>query len=301
VKEKAMGYDVAPMDLWFYGSLGTYDLDVRCEMLAELGYDGICPTLWCDSAWADVPRLRDVRQRFGLDVPSAFAYLEGPGDAAGLERVAGLLREGEGPRRLELAILSSGSELPVSDARGDDAVLGMLEPLLSLAEERSIPLCLYPHAQWWLERTEDAVRLCERLEHPLLRLTFSSFHWYATDGRDLGARLALARPWLELVNLCGSRRVGADLPTFEPLWEGELDSFAVLGELRRVGYEGPIELLGYGIGGDVYERLQRSLATVRELEARLDRHPGWAPPGPEVFSDLPAVIELDATNPKSTS
>jgi hypothetical protein len=92
-------------------------------------------------------------------------------------------------------------------------------------------------------------------------------------------RLDEARPYLRQVNLCGSRRSASGVAgkaTIEPLDEGELDNFALLGHLRRIGYEGFIGFQGYSIGGDVYAKLRRSLGALREMEQRLDRHPHWA-------------------------
>ncbi len=287
-----MARPISAMDLWFYTSAGTYDFDVRCEMLAELGYDGIYATLWSDEAWEVVPRLGDVRERFGIEVTGAFAYLEGPEDAVGIERIERFLAEAEGCRRLELAVLSAGEGLPASDPRGDAAVLKALEPLLDAAARGSATISLYPHQSWWLQTSTDALRLAGQLQHPALRAVFSGYHWYAADGRELGARIEAVASLLDSVNVSGARRSERP-PTVEELGKGELDNFTLLGKLRRVGYEGPVHLFGYGVGGDVYAALRRSLATFREIEQRLDAHPGWSAAGTEVFPYLPAVMELE--------
>jgi hypothetical protein len=109
---------------------------------------------------------------------------------------------------------------------------------------------------------------------------FCGYHWYARGGGDLPAQLAEAAPYLHAANLCGSRRVESPwhgLPaTIEPLDDGELDNFAVLGMLRQSGFTGNLGLQGYATGGDVYAKLRRSLAALRDIEHRLDEHPGWA-------------------------
>jgi len=46
--------------------------------------------------------------------------------------------------------------------------------------------------------------------------------------------------------------------------------------LRRAGFEGPLGIQAYGIGGDPYSSFRRSLAAVRDIERRLDEHPAWA-------------------------
>ncbi len=269
------------MDTGFYTSLGTYEFDVRCEMLAELGFDATYLTLWSDSAWADVPRLRDVKSRHGLDVAAVYTVVDLAQDDRDPEhrRVLDLMRNLEGTRFVEVAIRSSEVGLQKSDPAGDARAIALLESLLSAGEERGIVLALYPHINFWQERVADALRLWEAIRHPRLKLVFPTYHWYAVDGTGLQTTLSAAAPALVLANICGSRRFnnGSGLPaTIEPLDEGELDPFAVLGTLQTLGYSGPIGVQGYSVGGDVYTKLQRSLSVLRSIEQRLATHPRWA-------------------------
>ena len=116
-------------------------------------------------------------------------------------------------------------------------------------------------------------------------MVFTGYHWYAVDGTNLSSHLAAVAPYLVLANICGSRRFnnGSGLPaTIEPLDEGELDNFALLGALKVQGYDGPVGIQGYSAGGDPYTKLQRSLVAFRGMERRLHEHPEWArlrPPG----------------------
>ena len=273
--------EIFAMDTSFFSSLGSYGFDARCEMLAELGYDATYLTLWDEAAWADVRRLGGVRERHGLGVAAVFAelFIDAPADDPGNGRVLDLLRTLEGTRTVELTLRWRDPAGTPSDPAGDAPARRWLERLLPVAAERGITLALYPHIRWWLERTEAAVQLCRAIDHPLLRMTFPAFHWYAVDGQDLPARLREVAPYLALVNVCGSRRYdnGSGNPaTIEPLDDGELDVFALLGAVRAVGYDGPVGIQGYSVGGDAYAKLRRSLAAFRDIERRLDDHPEWA-------------------------
>ena len=269
------------MDTNFYHSLGAYDFDVRCEMLVELGYDATYLTLWSEPAWADAARLATVKARYGLDVASVYAILDvanGPEFPAN-RRIADLLQTIDGCATIELAMRSSDDRLATSDAGGDEAARRLLEPMLAIAAQRDLTLALYPHVNFWLERIEDAVRLCRAIDHPRLRMVFCGYHWYAVDGTRLSALLTEAAPFLVSANLCGSSRLtnGGRMPaTIEPLDEGELDNFAVLGALRATGFSGMVGIQGYSVGGDVYAKLRRSLAAFRDIERRLNEHPRWA-------------------------
>ena len=285
-----MAHSVYAMDTSFYNPLGSYDFDARCEMLRELGYDATyltlwnSPAAWRDHAWADLARLATVQERHGLGVAAVYAWLDiaAPDDHRENAKLLPLLETLEGCTTIELTVTCGDPAIGRSDPAGDAAATRWLRRLLPVAERRGITLALYPHINHWLERIEDAARLCAAIDHPLLRAVFCGFHWYAVDGKDLGARLELAAPYLHLANLCGSRRLGTGgggggLPaTLEPLDEGELDNFAVLGALRAVGYAGPIGVQGYSVGGDAYAKLRRSLAALRDMQRRLDAHPDWA-------------------------
>ncbi len=158
-----------------------------------------------------------------------------------------------------------------------------IEPCLKIAERRGLTLSLYPHLNHWLERVDDAARLCRKLDHPNLRTVFCGFHWYAVDGRDLRSRLTEASPYLGHANLsgCDPGLPGGPPRRIVPLDAGELDNFIVLAELARAGLgsgDAPawLGVQGWSVAGDVYAKLRRSKTSLDDKIARLARKPGWA-------------------------
>ncbi len=274
-----MGWPVYAMDTCFYSRQGSYDFDARCAIAKELGFDATYLTLWSDVAWRDVPKLATVRDRFDLDVAGVYCPIDLTDAAydAAAHRAHELVQSVEGTRFVEIALL--GSALTPSDPAGDELALPFLESLAAAAAEREIVLLLYPHALCWLERTADAVRLCRALDHPNVRAIFTAYHWYAVEaGPGLPAVVDAVGPYLAAVNICGvTRQPGSTMGGgFERLGEGEMDAFDVLAQIRRVGYEGYIGLQGYSLQGDPYVNLRSSLAALRDIESRLDRHLSWA-------------------------
>lgn len=264
------------MDTGFYNSLGVYDFGSRCEMTAELGYNATYLTLWSEDAWDDLPKLREVEARYGLEVAAVWL----PVDLANPDRSRSLnmLRKLEGCKRVEVSLSFGAEEIPNSAVSGDSVALATMSEMMAAAQESGVQLLLYPHVGTWLERAEDAVRLCREVgDHARLAMTFPTFHWYTVDGSNLCARLAEALPYIELVNLCGARRsVAGGLASIETLDRGELDNFAVLGLLRKLGFSGPLGVQGYSVAGDSYENLKRSLAALKSMHERLNVHPEWA-------------------------
>lgn len=277
-----MNYRVFAMDTYFYNPLGSYEFDARCEMLKELGYDATYLTLWNETAWKDLSRLRTVKSKHGLEVASVYVTLDVAGDENQRDnrRILRLVETIEGCDHIELAIRTTDKALRHPAPMGTENAKRWLDKLLRAAEKRSVTISLYPHMNFWLDRIEIAVELCRAFNHPSLRAVFCGYHWYAVDGTKLQTRLEEASPFLRSVNLCGSRRhatpVGGMPATIEPLDEGDLDNLAFVGLLRKIGYKGMVGFQGYSIGGDAYTFLKRSLAAFRDIERRLDAHPNWA-------------------------
>lgn len=274
-----MKWRLFAMDTHFDRAFGAYTFDARCEMLCELGYDATYLSLLNEPAWAELPLLAEARQRHGLEIAGVWFSLDlaGGEDHPGNLRSIQAIETTPGPLRYEVALRSSDAALARSDRAGDSAATRWIARLLRAAERAEGSVALYPHVNFWMERIEDALRLARVLEHPRLGVVFCGFHWYAVDGKDLRARLRDAAPWLRSVNLCGTRRLpDAKVPaTIEPLDCGTLDHFALLGMLREINYSEMIGFQGYGMGGDPYANLRRSIQAFREMEARLDRHPAW--------------------------
>jgi sugar phosphate isomerase/epimerase len=265
------------MDTSFYSEQGSYGLKTRCAMLAELGFDATYLSLWNDVAWKDLEDLTEVAKANDLGVAGVYATLDiSRSESAGAN--GKLLQSApslSGVRQLELAVQMS--DLP--DARYDEMsaqpARELIERLLSLLPD-DVEINLYPHIGMWLERFDQAVDLCKKLDDPRLGVVFPSFHWYALKGEPVDTLFARAGKSLKVVNICGTRRTDSGRPTIEPLDDGELDNFAVLGSLMRAEYQGMVGIQGYSIGGDVYARLQRSIAAYRRMTERLQAHPDWA-------------------------
>ena len=265
------------MDTGFYSGQGSYDPNVRCEMLRELGYDGTYLTLWSDAAWNDVSHFAQLAHRHELSVAGIWSTLDVADEqASDNQRLLDSAHLFGGLTRLELAIENSANPDTRCDATNDHLAREMIGKLLDRIPN-DVEICLYPHINMWLERFEDATELCSRFSDERVGLVFPAYHWYALDGDPVEDLLKRAGSRLRSVNVCGSRRTADQAaPTIEPLDEGELDNFALLGTLQRLGYDGMVGVQGYGMGGDSYSKLRRSLAAFHDMTKRLTTHPEWA-------------------------
>lgn len=266
------------MDTYFSNSIvGVYPYQIRCEMLAELGYDAIYVSL-SPAEMRNAAEMAVTKERYGLDVTAAMGGLDiaSKRDGAKVHQVSTLFEQLPSGCDVELSLSSSDQSVEPSSPAADGRALELLGPLLDIAECHDANVCLYPHFGAWLERVEDGVRLCRKMNHPRLKVVFCGFHWYLVDGKNLPRCIREASPYLRSVNMCGTRRPGpVGGCTIEPLDNGEMDNFALLALLHENGYTGRIGFQGYGMGGDVYAYLRRSLTAFRSMEDRLERHPDW--------------------------
>jgi sugar phosphate isomerase/epimerase len=266
-EESVMHRPVHALDSFFYNSMGVYAFQSQCEMLAELGYDGITVSAWSGTPLTNLSLLPAVPARHGLKVSALYLVLhEGRNDAV----LRDIVETVEGVELIELAIQTS--------VNGRDGILRNIEALLRIAERRGLRLALYPHLKHVTQTTSQVRALCEHFAHARLGMSFNGYHWYASEEGDLAGRLAAIGPWLMQVVLSGSAMspLGwGGVATMEPVDQGELDNLAVLAALNDIGYNGSIGILGWDYGGDIYLKLERCLRTMRKLERRLIRHPDW--------------------------
>jgi sugar phosphate isomerase/epimerase len=263
-----MAHRIHALDSFFYSSMGVYAFQTQCEMLAELGYDGITVAAWGGTPLTDLSLLPAVKEKHGLKVEGLYLVLhEGRND----HLVREIVETVEGVELIELAIQTS--------VNGTAAILRVIESLLPIVERRNLKIALYPHLHHVTQTTSQVVAVCEHFGHSRLGASFNGYHWYASQEGKLEERLNAMKPWLMQVVTSGSAlsQLGwGGVATMEPVDRGEMDNFALVAALDRVGYTGSIGVLGWDYGGDIYLKLERCLKTMRGIDRRLEMHRGWA-------------------------
>lgn len=266
------------MDTFFTTSLGTYTIDSRCQILNELGYDGTHLTIWDARTAAAIPHFVASAQQHKLAINGIYFMLDIANPVAAQATIAHIASIPVATT-IEVAVFAERPGLHLTDPSYDNHAIAYLQQICALASHHGHQIVLYPHVNFWLETTSDALRICQAVNHPALGISFNAYHWYALGNRDIHATLATMAPYLRAANICGSRMnpAGSPMPaTIELIDQGELDMFVVLCALRHVGYTGPIGLQGFGIGGDVYSKLRHSRHVFRDLHHRVALRSHWA-------------------------
>ncbi len=152
----------------------------------------------------------------------------------------------------------------------DQAVVPALRQIAAQAAKCKLRVAIYPHTGEWVRRSDHAVRLARKVDRPNCGVAFNLCHWLKNENPSgLVPLLKSAMPYLMLVTINGADVAGKDDQNWarliQPLDQGTFDVGMLLNTLRRLGYQGQIGLMCWGIGGDAQTHLQRSMAAWHNL------------------------------------
>ncbi len=263
--------DTAPFPFFAY-CIDTHDsqkrtLPQQAEMMKELGYDGV-GHLWLENVPERLKTLDEAGLKlFQISIRATIAPDQPPYDPA-LKDVLPLLKG----RGVQICVMMEG--MPPSDTAGDERGVAIIREMADLAKDSGVEILLYPHANFWLERVEDAVRLAGKADRPNVGVMFNLCHWLKVDDEaNMRPLLEKALPYLRAVSINGSdsaEAIHAGTGNWlQPLDSGTYDSLPLLKTLRELGYKGPVGLQCWGIEGDARDHLSRSMAAWKKLVGRM--------------------------------
>jgi sugar phosphate isomerase/epimerase len=150
----------------------------------------------------------------------------------------------------------------------------IIREIADIARDSGTKIVLYPHADMWLEKVADAVRLAQKVDRPNVGVMFNLCHWLKVDKEEnLKAVLESAMPYLLAVSINGADHADAIRAKtgnwLQPLDKGDYDVLIVLKTLKDLGYKGPVGLQCWGIEGDTRDHLARSMSAWKKYMERL--------------------------------
>jgi len=238
----------------------------QVEMIKELGYDGI----GCTAG----PGLGEMLKELDKNGLRLFAVYLGANIDADQPRYGPELKEAievlKGRNAIIWLFVLSKKHKP-SSPEGDARAVEVIREIADMAAEAKLRISLYPHHRFWVERVEDAVRVARKVDRKNVGVTFNLCHWLMVDDeKNMESRINSAMPYLSLVSINGADSGGKNWKQLiQTLDRGTFDIYSFLKALDDAGYNGPIGLQGYGIGGDAYDNLKRSMNAWRQLTKRL--------------------------------
>jgi sugar phosphate isomerase/epimerase len=234
----------------------------QIEMVKELGYEGIAgradETLGGFLEELDKNSLSMVAVYLGANI-DADQQAYGPELKEAIELLKG--------RNTILWLYMQSKKLKPSTVEGDPRAVEIVQEIADMAAENGLRVALYPHASFWLEKVEDGIRVAKKVDRKNVGVTFNLCHWLRTeDENNMRSLINSAMPNLFIVSINGADSGGEDWKTLiQTLDRGNFNMRRFLRTLNRAGYNGPIGLQCYGIGGDAYDNLKRSMDAWIEL------------------------------------
>ena len=234
----------------------------QVAMVRELGYAGIGCT-----AGKELPEMARELDKNGLRLFTVYLGVnidpDQPKYGPELKETIEVLRG----RNAMLWLFVQSSKQKPSDSSGDPRAVKILQEVADMAAEANVRVALYPHTGFWVERVEDAVRVANKVNCKNVGVTFNLCHWLMVDDeKNVESLIKLAMPHLFVVTINGADSGGKDWKTLiQTLDRGTFDMQGFLRTLYDCGYKGPIGFQGYGIGGDAYDNLKRTMEAWRKL------------------------------------
>jgi len=261
----------AGMNPFFAMDTGTKDdkhktAKEQVQMVKELGYSGIGCT-----AGKGVGEMLEELDKNGLRL---FAVYMGANIDADQPKYGPELKEAIEVLKGRNAILwlfVQSKKLKPSSLEGDARAVQVIREIADMAAESGLRVSLYPHTGFWVERVEDAIRVAKKVDRKNVGVTFNLCHWLRTDDeKNMKSVIKSAMPYLFVVSINGADSGGKDWKQLiQTLDRGSFNILRFLKALKKSGYTGPIGLQGYGIGGDAYENLKRSMSAWRKLSEKI--------------------------------
>jgi sugar phosphate isomerase/epimerase len=231
------------------------------DLLKELGYEGIA---WTEEAPEKVSAAVADAEARGLKMFAIYctAGVDSQGKLTFSPLVEPLMKTLRGHGTI-LWLHIGGGGPAVSSLKADDPAVAQLRELADKAKGSGLRISIYPHIGDWTERVLDAVHLASLVDRENFGVTFNLCHCLATgEEAKIPSILEEAAPYLMTVTVNGAD-AGVKGPDWKRLIQtldrGSYDVGIVLRSLEKIGFEGPIGLQGYGLGGDRRDNLARSL------------------------------------------
>lgn len=234
----------------------------QVAMLRELGYDGIS-----SRGGEHLAEMAKELDKHGLRLFSVYLGINiDPDQPAYGPELLNAIEVMKGSNGM-LWLFIRSKKLKPSDPAGDGRAVEIIQEIAEKAKETNLRIALYPHNAFWLERVEDCLRIVKKVNRKNVGATFNLCHWLKVDDeKNMKSLIEKAMPHLFIVSINGADSGGKDWKTLiQTLDRGTFNMRRFLKTLYDCGYNGPIGFQGYGIGGDAYDNLKRTMKAWRVL------------------------------------
>lgn len=269
-----------PLYIYNFGGLDDFTIAEQVTMTKDAGYAGMIVGIAPNTLERFDDYRSAARKTEGFDIHAAFYVLYD--------------KEGNlGPKWKEVIDEVVGTEVNLwlitgraSDKVSKSDLKESLSNFVSYANEKRVPVSLYPHSRNMIDNAEQAARMIEEICPLKLELAFILCHEMRIGnasrieaviqnvGHHIG-HVVISGSDTDLTQNTGGNSDYEKL-TLQPLFQGEFDMRRVLNELVKVGYNGKMGYINHRFDARVSwdsvpsDYLRKSMNTYKDWLAELD-------------------------------
>ncbi len=151
--------------------------------------------------------------------------------------------------------------LTVQGKSTDKQAARTVQDIADLAAVHEVKICLYPHYGNFVATARDALRVMKLVDRSNVGLTINLCHELRSGyGNALDQIIKEAGPKIFMASINGAQKEGKDWgELIMPLGLGGFDMTHFLGQLKKVGFTGPIGLQCYNVKGNQRDNLAHAM------------------------------------------
>ena len=177
-------------------------------------------------------------------------------------------------------ILADTKRFKPNSPEGDSEAIKHLQLISMWSKKSGLQVAIYPHYSFYVERTDHALQLAQKVNRKNVGLSFNLCHWLATtslaERTDLKNHLKELKPYLKMITISGaSDIISQKKAIFDdyilPLGTGSFDTYDLLKYMvKTIKYKNPIGVQCYNIKGNKPQLIKNTMMVWNGYKTRLE-------------------------------
>ncbi|MBC7826162.1 MAG: sugar phosphate isomerase/epimerase [Chitinophagaceae bacterium] len=253
----------------------TYNtFEKQVALVKNAGYDGIeiNSTAHFEGMKAALDKHRFQASYFYVRISLQKPFMD--------ESLEGYIRQLQGSKTIIAPYIVSDSIFRAGTHEADSLVIRLMRQLSDWAEASALQVAIYPHLNYYVERTDHALALARSIDRKNLGLSFNLCHWLATtvnaERKDLQPHLHSLLPYLKMITICGANNTVSQKKNvwddyILPLGTGDFDTYELIKYcLKDLKLKVPVGVQCYNIKTDKYQLVQNSIQVWKQYLQQLE-------------------------------
>ena len=177
-------------------------------------------------------------------------------------------------------ILADTKRFKPNSPEGDSEAIKLLQLISMWSKKSGLQVAIYPHFSFYVERTDHALQLAQKVNRKNVGLSFNLCHWLATtsltERTDLKNHLKELKPYLKMMTISGAKDVISQKKSiFDdyilPLGTGNFDTYDLVKFMvKTIKYKNPIGVQCYNIKGNKPQLIKNTMSVWKGYKTRLE-------------------------------